>query len=283
MQVRLLHKKQRSTAEHLTIFVLVWRSPFPVQVVFSWNFLYTATGCRAIRLATPIDEYQQWRRRNPAIGCRFASIIAIAPPRYGQIFEIVPTAATPARIAENIANRVTELLENKRVSAAGLLFPCLTTLEDTARVMLALKEQPKWGVTPTVIQNDVAGDMVAVRIVREIPFGKKACDSESLVLGDFAEFPPTRRSPITAMELFVGEPLKNDPKSGKPTTQANLAHIIDRDAYGHKPYDTVWENTREGRRASLGLSDARRDDNRAKARVTFVMPFPLARRLECLP
>jgi hypothetical protein len=244
-------------------------------VVVSTNISYISSSEGAIRRVTPVEEYKLWRRRNPAVGCRFASVITIDPARYGQVFEAVPGGATAARTAENLAKRVTELIDNKGVNAAALLFPSLTTLEETARVMLALGELPMWGVTPKVIQNEVVGKMVALRVIRKIPFGRKTCDSETLVLGDFEGFPATRKSPVTAMEIFVGEPLKYDPKSGQPTTQANLAHIIDRDIYGHKPYQNVWDASHDGRQASLG----RDDDNRAKAKVTLVLPIPVARRL----
>lgn len=211
------------------------------------------------------------------MGCRFARVITIAPSRYGQVFEVVPAGATSARTAENLANRVTELVADKDVSAAAMLFPFLTSLEETAKVMLALQGLPKWKVTHSVIDNEVVGKMIALRVVREIPFGKKACESESLVLGNFPEFPPTRRSPVTAMEIFVGEPLENDPKTEKPTTQANLAHIINKDVYGHQAFKNVWHDSEEGRTASLGT----KNDNRAKAKVTLVLPVPLARRLGC--
>ena len=211
------------------------------------------------------------------MGCRFARVITIDPPRYGQVFEIVPNGATSARIAESLANRVAELVEDKGVSAAAMLFPFLTSLEETAKVMLALKERPKWKVTHSEIDNEVVGKVIALRVVREIPFGRKTCESESLVLGNFPEFPPTRQSPVTAMEIFVGAPLKFDPKTEKPTTQANLAHIIDKDVYGHKAFKNAWDASHEGRTASLGTEF----DNRAKAKVTLVLPVPLARRLGC--
>lgn len=279
MQVRFLRKKQELARGYWSVFVIVTRQYNHTSVVVLRNFMYTCSSEGAIRRVTPVEEYQRWRRLEPAVGCKFARVISINPSRYGQIFEIVPNAATLPRVAENVAARVNALVENKFVSAAALLFPYLKTLEDTARVMLGLGNQPLWTVTPTEIENEIVGKMVAIRVVRAIPFGKKTCNSESLVLGPFGDFPPTRRSPITAMEIYVGDPLEFDPKTGAPTKQANLAHIIRREAYGEKPYDTVWQDSIDGREASLGT----KDDNRAKAKVTLVVPIPLARRLGCAP
>ncbi|HET7084425.1 MAG TPA: hypothetical protein VFI23_06620 [Rhizomicrobium sp.] len=226
-----------------------------------------------------IDDYRAWRRLKPAIGCRFAKIIAISPVRWGQVFEVIPAAANATRTAEAIAARVTELIANKPTVAAALLLPHLTDLEETARVMLALGAQPEWTITPTAIDNEVAGALVAYRVARNVPFGNDTLASESLLLGNFAVFPPTRRSPITALELFVGEPLPNDPKSGGPSKIANLAHMITRDQIGDKPFDHMWDESVKGRRKSLGD----KDDNRARARVTFVVPIAMARRLGYAP
>lgn len=227
----------------------------------------------------PTEEYRTWRRLNPAIGCRFAGVISIAPTRWGQVFEAIPAAANTDRMAEAIAAKVTQFVAEKPVAGAALVLPHLTDLEDTARVMLALGALPQWSITPSAITNEVAGPLVALRLARDIPFGDTTMPSESLLLGDFAVFPPTRRSPITALELFVGEPLPNDPKSGKPSKIANLAHMITRDQIGDKPFDHMWDESVAGRLKSLGDQQ----DNRAKAKVTFVLPVPMARRLGCAP
>jgi hypothetical protein len=208
----------------------------------------------------------------------FARNMSIDPPRWGQTFRVVPTGSTPIKVAENLAKCVDDLIADNKVTGAGLVMPMLATLEETVKVMLALGVLPKWSVIPGKLNNEVVGELVSLRIARRIPFGNGECDSESLVLGNFPEFPPTRRSPLTVMEIYVGEPLQSDPKSGKPTEKANLAHMIARDKYPGN-FDSVWQKSMEGREASLG----RKDDNRAKAKVTLVMPVPMAKKLGCAP
>lgn len=229
-------------------------------------------------MASPVEEYRQWRRRDPAIGCRFARVIAIDPLRYSQIFEIVDQGATVDDTAEALEQRVSTMIVDPSVIAAALLFPYLTTLEETARLVLALKGRPGWSITVGLLENEIVGKVVSIRAARQIPFNQGTCESEALVLGNFKEFPPTRRSPVTAMEIFVGHPLPLDPKTSKPTTQANLAHIIRKDIYGERPYEVTWNASVEGRTTSLGTSN----DNRAKAKVTLVVPVPLASKLGCL-
>ncbi len=225
---------------------------------------------------SPIEQYKKWRRE-PAIGCMFARTITIRPSAYEQVFESITSASTAARTAEKLAKRVDALIADKSTSAAALVLPDLDTLEGVARVMLGLADQPGWAVTVTPLENEVVGAMVAIRVVKEIPFGNGSCVSETLVLGPFAEFPATRRSPLTAMELFVGEPLPNDPKTGAPTVQANLAHIPAREILGDEGFDKVWKKSEEGRERSLGT----KKDNRAKAKVTLTIPPSLARSLGC--
>jgi hypothetical protein len=105
--------------------------------------------------------------------------------------------------------------------------------------------------------------------------GATTCPSEALVLGPFRVFPSTRKAPVVALELFIGEPRPMGPLDDVATTKANLAHI-ELGLPMHKMFQTMWKNSIKGRTKSLGGSD-----NRAKAKVTLVVPVTLARRLGC--
>ncbi len=207
----------------------------------------------------------------------FARMIANRPLDYGQVVEAISCAVTPKATAAKIAKRIDELVADKAVSAAALLFPELSDLEAMARTFVALADQPQWAVSTTTLQPPPTAEMVAVHIVRDIPFGNAACPSEVLVLGPFSEFAPTRRAPTTALEIYVGEPRALDPKSKNPTAKANLAHMAMGLPTAHS-FNKVWDRSIEGRKKSLGG-----DDNRAKAKVSFVMPTGLAQKLGCAP
>jgi hypothetical protein len=169
---------------------------------------------------------------------------------------------------------------DKKASIATLLLPDITTLAKLASVALELRSHPKWQVTTTALRGSPVADLVAVHVVRDIPFQSTACPSEALVMGPFKEFPPTRRAPVIALELFVGPPLPRDPKTHKPTTKANLAHADLTDTeLDSAQIDMMWESSRVARLKSLG----NREDDRAKAKVSFVIPAALARRLGCEP
>jgi hypothetical protein len=144
-------------------------------------------------------------------------------------------------------------------------------------VMLALNGEEHWGVTTRTIEAPPAGAFVAIRIVRDISFGDGYCPSEALVLGPFDEFPPTRKSPVTALEVFLGEPRPLGPLDDVPTTKANLAHL-EMHLPTHEMFLTMWESSKTGRTRELGGPD-----NRAKAKVSLVISTALANQLGCAP
>ena len=85
---------------------------------------------------------------------------------------------------------------------------------------------------------------------------------------------------MTALEMFVGEPMPQDPKTHSPTTKTNLAHMdLSSLDLPVRTIDALWLKSQEGRLASLGGNE----DPRAKAKVTFVIPVDIARSLGCEP
>lgn len=233
-----------------------------------------AHGLRDV--SSPKAEYLKWRR-GTAVGCTFARLIAGRPEDFGQHVVVVASGGSPSRVAGNIARRVDDLVNDSATAAGVLLLPELTQLPDLGRVALALGNRPLWNVTTSVLARPPTSDMIGVHIVRQIPFGKDACPSEALVFGPFKEFPPTRRVPVTAIEIYVGEPRENDPKTGEPSTKANLAHM---DVFlpTRKAFEKMWEGSSKGRAKSLGG-----EDNRAKAKVSLVLPKALATEIGCKP
>jgi hypothetical protein len=226
---------------------------------------------------SPEEVYLGWRKRRE-VGCVFAQIIARHPDRFEQRIDVISELLPLAALAALIADRIDGMIADGGIAAAAILLPNISTLQDAARTFLALSDQPGWRVTMSSVPGPPSG-VIAIHIVKTIPFGATSCPSEALVLGPFNEFPPTRRSPITALEIYVGEPRPFDPKiPGKPTTKANLAHI-EMNLPTHAAFEKVWGMSEKGRLASLGGGE----DNRAKAKVSLVVPRDLALQLGCLP
>jgi hypothetical protein len=232
-----------------------------------------------------ITEYLDWRR-GPAVGCVFARLMSHAPHApsdHGQVVEEI-AHDDPVAAATAIAARVQHLVLEPRVLAVSFVMPNIRTLEKLLAMALALPKDPTWHVDVTPLDPPPEMDLAVVKVVRDLPFGNGTLPSEALVLGSFDVFPNTRRAPHTALEIYVGEPAPQDPKEHKPSTKANLAHIDFRDRelinrdYTQTAVDTMWGKSSIGRLRSLGGAN----DNRAKAKVTFVVPKELAKKLGCL-
>ncbi len=228
------------------------------------------------------EEYLEWRR-GPEIGCVFARAMSKAPGDYGQVVEEID-ADDPAAVATNIANRVQQLVPTPGVLAVAFVLPGIETLEKLMAMALALPTDPTWHVDAWQLDPPPEMDLAAVKVVRDLPFGNGTLPSEALAFGDFDVFPKTRRAPRTAFEVYVGEPASQDPKEHTPSTKANFAHIDFRDRtlinrdYSQFAVDKMWENSKAARLSSLGGID----DRRAKAKVTFVVPMAIAKKMGCL-
>ena len=229
------------------------------------------------RVVSPRTQYLSWRG-SAAIGCKFARLLAKKPGQFGQRFVRVPKLRTAPQVAKKIASIVDGLVADEAVSVAALFLPGLTTLEHTAEVMIALDNEPQWGVAARLLPLQAAGDFIALRVVRDIPFEMETRPSEALVFGNFPEFPPTRRAPVTVLEVFVGKPRPWGPLDDAPIDKVNLAHIeLNLPTHGH--FERMWKTSKTGRAASLEDPE----DARAKAKVTLVVPPAMARHLGCHP
>lgn len=223
----------------------------------------------------------------------FARFMAAKPDAFGQRTEVV-ISEDAGRIANRVARVVDGHVADPAVSVVTFVFPKLKAqkgLRALAEMAVKLRSFLEWDVTTDKLSRTPVGEVIAVRIARTIPFGKTTCPSEALVLGPFAGFPPTRKAPVAALEIFVGEPMKLDPKTRAPTNKANLAHAP-LSSITQTKFDWLWTKSEEGRRKSLGCSITCLPkgnsppvchDPRAKAKVSFVLPSKLAISAGLLP
>jgi hypothetical protein len=190
-----------------------------------------------------------------------------------------------SELAAAIDRLVAECIAAADVAALTVVMPELVDLRVVVGLALALPSTNGWKVTRRRVPVTPVGPVVAFGVTRDVPFPQgTTLPSEALFLGDFESFPPTRRAPVSALEIFVGEPLARDPKTGDPSTKANLAHIKMVPPMPRKAEAAAWDNSPKLRRESLGLTpDGDDDDLRAKAKVSFVIPLTLAQTLGCAP
>ena len=201
-------------------------------------------------------------------------MMARRPADYGQHVTVI-NGTVPKRVAARIEQVIDGYVRDPKVAAATVVLPKIVDIGVLVKVTLQLATLPRWVVTNSTIPATAVGDVVAFAVTREVPRSADGRDvpSEALVLGDFAVFPNTRRAPVTALEMFVGDPDPLDPKSRTPTGRANLAHVEARSKFPNdRSYNKTWDNTVAGRLRSLGGVN----DLRAKAKVSFVVPLALA-------
>ena len=193
----------------------------------------------------------------------------------------------PATLAAAIEKHADAHIASADSSVLTIVLTNVTTLDVLVGIAQALGATAHWNLSLRKLENTKKhAAHIGFVINRMIPFGYTQLPSEGLFLGPFYEFPKTRRAPVVAFELFVGEPLPNDPKTKQPSTKANLAHIsIPAAAPGM--FETMWTNTKKGRRRSLeigvSVEDADEvptniDDLRAKAKMAFAIPASTAKR-----
>ena len=186
----------------------------------------------------PINTYRSWKQKHSDIGCVFARYMAGTPQKFGQR-AVLLRGNDPARIAEGIARRIARYVNDPKVNTAALVMPDVKTLLTLVKVAQELSSKEDWRVSRRILKDTPAGDVVAFNIVRDIPFNNATCPSEALVLGPFDVFPRTRRSPVTALEIFVGVPPEKQ-HDGSPTTRAHLADVpIQLPIEGL--FDSMWE------------------------------------------
>jgi hypothetical protein len=226
-------------------------------------------------------DYVKWRR-SAHVGCVFARFFSCRPDEYGQDVTEVSQSADPVRVAKAIASRVERLVADPSVSVATLIMPTITTVEALAKVAIALRDHPKWIVSAIKLLPPPAGDFIGVQLFREVPYQSTTRRSEILAFGPFNIFPRTRRSPVAAFELLVGEPRANDPVSQEPTDRANLAHA-DLTATGILRVPNLFENMLKQTKALRLKSLSGIDDHRAKAKVSFTIRPALAGKLGLEP
>lgn len=225
---------------------------------------------------SPRQTYLDWRR-TPAVGCVFARYLSRSPEDHGQAVESIEIDTSPDQIAQEIAHRTSDLIADAAIKAALILLPKVRSVKELAEISIELGQLSGWTVSTSELDAPPDAEMTAVHLFRDVPFADTTTKSEILVFGPFDEMPATRRAPVTAIEFLVCEPMGVDPKTQKPTTRANLAHL-ELELPSQAAFDSMWNGSFSGRLKSLGG-----EDSRAKAKVSFAISSALASELGLAP
>jgi hypothetical protein len=200
--------------------------------------------------------------------------MASRPNEYGQRLDTIEGVDD---LAAKIHARVTAAVADDKAASLALVLPDVTTPDELVQIALGLKGLPGWTVKHWKLAKTPGGPMVAFGVAHDVKLATGAMvPSEALVLGPFDGFPPTRsRAPVTGFEIFVGTPPDIDSKTNAPPTKANLAHV--QLGMAQAVFNRVWAKTIENRLEELGG----KEDERAKAKIAFVVPTAIAKKRGC--
>lgn len=229
-------------------------------------------------MSSPREEYIDWKYYNEAVGCLFARHLAKRPEVDGFRVETIEASASVQRVAKKIETVVADAIGVPEVHSLTIVLPKLGNFRRWIEISELLSEVAGWKLEDVVFTQEekdkVPFDPEAFhykQLTRLLTRADGAIiPSEALFLGPFEFFPPTRRAPHCALELYVGTPRPTDAITNEPTERANLAHI-DARSLTKTTFEKMAANTKLLRRKSLGISEEQ-DDLRAKAKVSFAFP-----------
>ena len=210
--------------------------------------------------------YLDWLRR-PQVGCVFAQLLARPRPRNQSGMRTVVARGSsgegdPSELAEQIAQLVTESAQDSSCEALSVLMPQILGTETLAQLVWELGHQPGWDIELERKWRTLVRIGLRVGIATDVV-------AETLGMGPFDIFPPTRQSPITTLEIRTKTKRM---KRSQFSTEHLAAHLAD------IPTDHMMSTGKHGalrNKFTPRLKKrilANQDDMRAKASVTYSLP-----------
>ena len=217
--------------------------------------------------------YLDWLRR-PQVGCVFAQLLARPTNRSGMKTVIARGSSgvgDPGELAVQIAQLVDDSVDDPPCEALSVLMPQVLNDEILAQLVWKLGTHPGWDIE---LERTWRGTLVLIGMRVEIAGDVVA---ETLGMGPFEIFPPTRRCPITTLEIRTKRRRAKKSHLSKTHLAAHLAdiateHMLTRERHR----DLFAKFTPWLRRRILG----NQEDMRAKAGVTYSLPAAIWRSLK---
>ena len=209
--------------------------------------------------------YLDWLRR-PQVGCVFAQLLARPVYRTGLRTVVVRDPSRlgePNELAAQIACLVDKSANDPSCEAISVLLPQILDVEALSRLAWELGNRPRWSIEK---EHPWRGTLMLIGLRVEIAPGAVA---ETLGMGPFEIFPPTRQCPVTTLEV------RTKPKRAK-RSQLSTTHLASHLA--DIPVDHILTNAEFRSRFVRFTPWLKRrilgdqEDVRAKAGVTYSVP-----------
>ena len=217
--------------------------------------------------------YLDWIRR-PQVGCIFAQLLARPVNRTGMRTVVArgdSGVGDPRELAVQIAQLVDESVQDPSYEALSVLMPQVLNDVTLTQLVWELGTQPGWYIE---LEHGWRGTLILIGMRVEIAEDVVA---ETLGMGPFEIFPPTRQCPITTLEIRTKRTRAKKSHLSKTFLAGHLAdiptdHMLTGAAHGAlRSKFTPWL-----RRRILG----NQEDMRAKAGVTYSLPVAIWRSLK---
>ena len=217
--------------------------------------------------------YLDWLRR-PQVGCVFAQLLARPINRTGMRTVVArgySGVGDPSELAVQIAQLAEESVQEPSCEALSVLMPQVLDDMTLTQLVWELGTQPGWRIE---LEHPWRGTLVIVGMRVEIAEDVVA---ETLGMGPFEIFPPTRQCPITTLEIRTKRKRAKKSHLSRTHLAGHLAdiptdHMLTGAAHGVlRSIFTPWLRCR-----ILG----NQEDARAKAGVTYSLPEPIWRSLK---
>ena len=209
--------------------------------------------------------YLDWLRR-PQVGCIFAQLLARPFYRAG-ITTVVARGTSgigdPQELATQINGLVDECVANPSCEALSVLLPQILTVEVLAQLVWELSNQPRWTIER---ERKWRGTLVQIGLRVEIAAGVVA---ETLGMGPFGVFPPTRQCPMTTLEIRTKPKRARKSHLSKTHLAAYLAHVPTNHMLTRAAHISLFNKFTPWLRRRI-LEN--KEDTRAKAGVTYSLP-----------
>ena len=217
--------------------------------------------------------YLDWLNR-PQVGCVFAQLLARPRNRSGMRTVVARGSSgegDPSELAEQIAQLATESAKDPSTEALSVLMPQIVSLETLAQLVWELGTQPGWAV-----ELEQTWRKATVRIGLRVEIAPDIF-AEALGMGPFEIFPPTRKCPMTTLEIRTKRIRAKRSQRSEKYLAAHLADIPTKRFLTPSKHGSLFKDfTPWLRKRILGGQE----DMRAKAGVTYSIPAAIWRSLK---
>ncbi len=203
-----------------------------------------------------IKEQIAFYRRGDA-GCRFASVAAQNPSKYGWQLRILPSTSSLNALEDEVIRGI----DTSEVSTLSLLLPSVKTAKSLVEMVFWLSKSPYIAIE----QNELVDGARCLGLRISVTSKLKSWVSG---FGPFQFLPKTRQAPT--VELTFRTKPRPDYQWVMKDSPAGVVHLADMDmqGIGRGPFEKLWDESKRHTARVLG----HKPNLQSAAKTTFAIP-----------